>query len=70
MITQAATTERGYTFCVIEHDMDLIAGPVRPDYRAGGRYRVDAGHDGGSALATRDVLDAYLGGGEDEEEAA
>ena len=22
--------ERGYTFCVIEHDMDFIAPPVRP----------------------------------------
>lgn len=55
--------ERGYTFCVIEHDMDLIASLCHPIIvLAEGTVLTQ----GSMADIRRDpeVLDAYLGGGE------
>ncbi len=57
--------ERGYTFCVIEHDMDLIASLCDPVIvLAEGTVLMQ----GTMEEVRRDprVLDAYLGGGEDE----
>lgn len=57
--------ERGYTFCVIEHDMDLIASLCDPVIvLAEGSVLTQ-----GSMQQVRtnpEVLDAYLGGGEDD----
>ena len=39
--------ERGYTFCIIEHDMDLIAELCDPVGGNGAGHRADAGPDGG-----------------------
>jgi len=61
--------ERGYTFCIIEHDMDMIASLCDPVIvLAEGSVLTQ----GKMADVRRDerVLDAYLGGGEDGEEAA
>ena len=55
--------ERGYTFCIIEHDMDLIASLCDPVIvLAEGSVLTE----GPMATVRRDprVLDAYLGGGE------
>jgi branched-chain amino acid transport system ATP-binding protein len=55
--------ERGYTFCIIEHDMDLIASLCDPVIvMAEGAVLTQ----GAMADVRRDprVLDAYLGGGE------
>ena len=57
--------ERGYTFCIVEHDMDLIASLCDPVIvMAGGTVLTE----GTMAEVRRDprVLDAYLGGGEEE----
>jgi branched-chain amino acid transport system ATP-binding protein len=57
--------ERGYTFCIIEHDMDLIANLCDPVIvLAEGKVLTQ----GPMAQVRRDarVLDAYLGGGEAE----
>jgi branched-chain amino acid transport system ATP-binding protein len=57
--------ERGYTFCIVEHDMDLIANLCDPVIvMAEGTVLTQ----GTMAEVRRDprVLDAYLGGGEDE----
>ncbi len=57
--------ERGYTFCIIEHDMDLIASLCDPVIvLAEGRVLMT-----GSMEEVRQdprVLDAYLGGGEED----
>ncbi|MEM1045653.1 MAG: ABC transporter ATP-binding protein [Pseudomonadota bacterium] len=56
--------DRGYTFCVIEHDMDMIASLCDPVIvLAEGTVLTE-----GTMQAVRsnaEVLDAYLGGGED-----
>jgi branched-chain amino acid transport system ATP-binding protein len=55
--------ERGYTFCIVEHDMDLIASLCDPVIvMAEGTVLTQ----GTMAEVRRDprVLDAYLGGGE------
>lgn len=57
--------ERGYTFCVIEHDMDLIASLCHPVIvLAEGSVLTE----GPMEVVRKDpqVLDAYLGGGEDD----
>ncbi|MGH1483851.1 MAG: ABC transporter ATP-binding protein [Geminicoccales bacterium] len=57
--------ERGYTVCIIEHDMDLIASLCDPVIvLAEGTVLTE----GPMSAVRRDprVLDAYLGGGEDE----
>ncbi len=57
--------ERGYTVCIIEHDMDLIASLCDPVIvLAEGRVLTE----GKMTDVRKDprVLDAYLGGGEDE----
>jgi branched-chain amino acid transport system ATP-binding protein len=57
--------ERGYTFCIIEHDMDLIADLCDPVIvLAEGKVLTQ----GPMSQVRRDarVLDAYLGGGEAE----
>ncbi len=56
--------ERGYTFCVIEHDMDLIASLCAPIIVLAEGTVLTVG----SMQEIRNnsaVLDAYLGGGED-----
>ena len=56
--------ERGYTFCIVEHDMDLIASLCDPVIvMAEGSVLTQ----GTMAEVRRDprVLDAYLGGGEE-----
>ena len=64
----AALNERGITFLVIEHNMDLVMRLCRPIVvMAGGRILLE-----GDAEAVRSdprVLDAFLGGAEDVEEA-
>ncbi len=53
--------ERGYTFCVIEHDMDLIARLTDPVIvLAEGRVLVEGPFD--TVRKDPRVLDAYLGG--------
>ena len=55
--------ERGYTFCIIEHDMDLIASLCDPVIVLANGSVLTVGP---MAQVRRDarVLDAYLGGGE------
>jgi branched-chain amino acid transport system ATP-binding protein len=53
--------ERGYTFCIIEHDMDLIAELCDPVVvMAEGRVLAQGGFD--EVRRNREVLEAYLGG--------
>ncbi len=53
--------ERGYTFCIIEHDMDTIAELCQPIVvMAEGRVLTIGTMD--EIRANEDVLDAYLGG--------
>lgn len=61
MITRLRS-ERGYTFCIIEHDMDLIASLCEPIVvmAAGSVLTQGTMRD---IRANREVLDAYLGGG-------
>ncbi len=62
---QRLNVERGYTVCIIEHDMDLIASLCDPVIvLAEGTVLME----GPMESVRRDprVLDAYLGGGEDE----
>ena len=55
--------ERGYTFCVIEHDMDLIASLCDPVIvLAEGSVLTQGSMD--AVRSNPAVLDAYLGGGE------
>jgi branched-chain amino acid transport system ATP-binding protein len=57
--------ERGYTFCVIEHDMDLIASLCHPVIvLAEGSVLTEGPMD--EVRKDPQVLDAYLGGGEDD----
>lgn len=66
MISQLKA-ERGYTFCIIEHDMDLIASLCDPVIvLAEGTVLTE-----GTMAEVRsnpEVLDAYLGGGEEDGE--
>jgi len=63
MIAQLRET-RGYTFCVIEHDMDLIASLCDPVIvLAEGSVLTEGTMD--EVRTNPEVLDAYLGGGED-----
>jgi len=56
--------ERGYTFCVIEHDMDMIASLCDPIIvLAEGSVLMEGTMD--QVRANAEVLDAYLGGGEE-----
>ena len=56
-------SERGYTFCLIEHDMELIADLTDPVIvLAEGRVLVEG--DFASVRKDPRVLDAYLGGDE------
>jgi len=53
--------ERGYTFCIIEHDMDLIAELCDPVVvMAAGRVLTEGSFD--EVRRNRHVLEAYLGG--------
>ncbi len=55
-------TERGYTFCLIEHDMDLIAQLCDPVVvMAQGQVLMQGAMD--EIRANTEVQDAYLGGG-------
>jgi len=57
--------ERGYTFCVIEHDMDLIASLCHPVIvLAEGSVLTEGSME--EVRKNPQVLDAYLGGGEDD----
>lgn len=57
-------TERDYTFCVIEHDMDLIASLCDPVIvLAEGTVLTQGSMP--EVRSNPEVLDAYLGGGED-----
>lgn len=57
--------ERGYTFCIIEHDMDMIASLCDPVIvLAEGKVLME-GHMDDVRKDAR-VLSAYLGGGEEE----
>ena len=56
--------ERGYTFCIIEHDMDLIASLCDPIIvLAEGQVLMTGSID--EVRRDERVLDAYLGGGEE-----
>ena len=55
---------RGYTFCVIEHDMDLIASLCQPVIVLAEGTVLTQG-DMVDIRRNPDVLDAYLGGGEE-----
>ena len=56
--------ERGYTFCVIEHDMDLIASLCDPVIvLAEGTVLTEGPMS--EVRRNPEVLDAYLGGGDD-----
>ena len=57
--------EHGYTFCIIEHDMNLIASLCDPVIVLAEGKVLTQGH---MSEVRRDerVLDAYLGGGEEE----
>ena len=57
--------ERGYTFCIIEHDMDLIASLCEPVIvlAEGAVLTQGSMHE---VRTNPEVLDAYLGGGEAE----
>jgi branched-chain amino acid transport system ATP-binding protein len=53
--------ERGYTFCIIEHDMDLIARLCDPVIvMAEGRVIAEGTFD--EVRRNADVIEAYLGG--------
>jgi len=57
--------ERGYTFCLIEHDMDLISSLCDPVIvLAEGAVLTQGKME--QVRRNQEVLDAYLGGGEDE----
>ncbi len=56
--------QRGYTFCVIEHDMDLIASLCDPVIVLAEGTVLTQGTMG-EIRQNPEVLDAYLGGGED-----
>ena len=57
--------ERGYTFCLIEHDMDLISSLCDPVIvLAEGTVLTQGKME--DVRRDPEVLDAYLGGGEDE----
>ena len=57
--------DRGYTFCVIEHDMDLIASLCDPVIvLAEGTVLTQGTMD--EVRNNPEVLDAYLGGGEED----
>ena len=65
MITELRET-RNYTFCVIEHDMDLIASLCQPVIvLAEGTVLTEGTMD--EVRSNPEVLDAYLGGGEEDE---
>jgi branched-chain amino acid transport system ATP-binding protein len=54
--------ERGYTFCIIEHDMDLVAKLCHPIVvMAEGAVLAQGSMD--EIRKNQEVLDAYLGGG-------
>lgn len=55
--------QRGYTFCIIEHDMDLIASLCDPIVVMAHGSVLTQGSMA-DIRANREVLDAYLGGGE------
>jgi branched-chain amino acid transport system ATP-binding protein len=57
--------ELGYTFCIIEHDMDLIASLCDPVIVLA-EGAVLAQGDMAAIRRNPDVLDAYLGGGEED----
>ena len=57
--------EHGYTFCIIEHDMDLIASLCDPVIVLA-EGAVLAQGDMAAIRRNPDVLDAYLGGGEED----
>ncbi len=57
--------ERNYTFCIIEHDMDLIASLCDPVIVLAEGSVLMTGHFKDIRRDPR-VLDAYLGGGEDD----
>ena len=62
---RALHSERGYTFCLIEHDMDLIASLCDPVIvLAEGTVLTEGTMD--EVRQNQEVLDAYLGGGEDD----
>jgi branched-chain amino acid transport system ATP-binding protein len=53
--------DRGYTFCIVEHDMDLIAELCDPVIvMAEGRVLIEGRFD--EVRRNRNVLEAYLGG--------
>jgi branched-chain amino acid transport system ATP-binding protein len=53
--------DQGYTFCIVEHDMDLIAELCDPVIvMAEGRVLTEGSFD--QVRQNRDVLEAYLGG--------
>ncbi|MBE9556715.1 MAG: ABC transporter ATP-binding protein, partial [Proteobacteria bacterium] len=55
----------GYTFCLIEHDMDLISSLCDPVIvLAEGTVLTQGKME--DVRRNPDVLDAYLGGGEDD----
>ncbi len=56
--------ERGYTFCIIEHDMDMIASLCEPVIVLAEGSVLMQGHMDDVRKDPR-VLDAYLGGGEE-----
>jgi len=60
--------ERGYTVCIIEHDMDLIASLCDPVIVLAEGTVLTEGRMEDVRMDPR-VLDAYLGGGEDEDAA-
>jgi branched-chain amino acid transport system ATP-binding protein len=57
--------ERGYTFCIIEHDMDMIASLCDPVIVLAEGKVLTQGHMA-EVRSDQRVLDAYLGGGEEE----
>ncbi len=59
--------ERGYTFCIIEHDMDLIANLCNPVIVLA-RGSVLTEGTMAQVRSNQEVLDAYLGCGEKEDE--
>ncbi|MDP6427981.1 MAG: ABC transporter ATP-binding protein [Rhodospirillales bacterium] len=59
---RSLNSERGYTFCIIEHDMDLIAELCDPVIVMA-QGRVLAEGTLGDVRANPEVLDAYFGGG-------
>ncbi len=66
MISQLKA-ERGYTFCIIEHDMDLIASLCDPVIvLAEGTVLTEGTMS--EVRSNAEVLDAYLGGGEEGDE--